>query len=248
MHRARNFMLTVLYIAKIAAAGGAGNMCRSGPRHSQSVRRGGFTFIELCFGLVITSLVMGAVAAFTLSVSRAWRYSDQVQAAAVHARQTTVRLGRLVQDARLIGAVEAGGLTGTPSAPAAVLIWVRDTNNDGAIQGAECAMIEHDPIGKALQVYPAGQGDAVVALPWAVFTSPAVLANFKIGRTATPITRGVENARFTTHGVGSTTQAPSLEYVLKLTSRKSSPGATDVDQMSLEYGTCSVRAPARQPS
>src|SRR5829696_9211342 len=74
----------------------------------------GFTVMELCFGLVITALVMAAVASFVMAVSQSWRHSDQVETSAMRAWQATMRLGRAVQDARLIGAYNAGSLDSAP--------------------------------------------------------------------------------------------------------------------------------------
>jgi hypothetical protein len=208
-----------------------------------------FTVVEMSFGLIVTSLVMAAVAAFLLAVGQSWRYSDQVETTSMHAWQATVRLVRTVQDARLIGAVSPGDIFGPTPNPAAVIVWTTDTNGDGAIQGAECAMVEHDDVQQVLRLYPAGQGDATTVLPWATFTSPAVLNNFKVGRTSRPIAIGVERVRFAPHGTSGTSLSPSLEYTMKIVARATNAGQEDVQGRSvLEYGTCVVRAPARQPA
>jgi hypothetical protein len=209
----------------------------------------GFTVVELCFGLVVTALIMGAVASFLLAASQSWRYSDQVATSSMHAWQATVRLVRTMQDARLIGAVMPGDLNVSTPNPAAVIVWMKDTNQDGAIQGAECAMIEHDDVQQVLRLYPAGQGDATTVLPWATFTSQAVLNNFKVGRQFRPIGRGVERVRFASHGTSGTSQSPSLEYTIKLLTKSTNAGQTEQeDARLLEYGTCVVRAPAKQPA
>jgi hypothetical protein len=215
----------------------------------QRARARGFTVMELCFGLLITALVMAAVASFVMAVSQSWRHSDQVETSAMRAWQATVRLGRAVQDARLIGAYSAGSLTSTPAVPAAVLLWVKDTNGDGQIQGAECAMIEHDDVQQTLRLYSAGQGDATVVIPWSTFTSAAILSNFKVGRSYTSIARGVERVRFAAFGTTGTAQCPSLEYTMKIVARGVNAGQRE-DQATrlVEYGTCAVRAPARQPA
>lgn len=219
--------------------------------HEKISRRAprGFTVVELCFGLVITALVMFAVATFVMAVSQSWRHSDEVETAARHAWQATVRLGRTVQDARLIGAFNHGDLSANTPQPAAVLLWMKDTNSDGKIQGAECAMIEHDDVQKALRLYPAGQGDATVVLPWATFTSPAVLTNFKVGRSHQLLARGVERVRFAAYGTTGTAQHPSLEYAMKIVATGTVPGQRPAEGTELiEYGTCVIRAPARQPA
>jgi hypothetical protein len=208
-----------------------------------------FTVVELSFGLVVTSLVMAAVAAFLLAVAQGWRYSDQVETTSMHAWQASVRLVRTVQAARLIGAVSPGDIFAATPNPAAVIVWTKDTNGDGAIQGAECAMVEHDDVQQVLRLYPAGQGDATTVLPWATFTSPAVLNNFKVGRTWHPIAVGVERVRFAPHGTSGTALSPSLEYTMRIVAKGSNAGEKDVSGRSvLEYGTCVVRAPGKQPA
>jgi Tfp pilus assembly protein PilW len=203
--------------------------------------RRGLTLVELCFGLVITSLVVGAVGAFTLAVAQHWKQSDAETVSTARARQSSLALGRNVQEARLMGAVRPGSLDGSNPEGAAALLWVSDTNKDGSIQGAECAMLEHDPATKSIKLYDAGQGDASTALSWAVFTDQAVLNNFKVGRVSRPLAGGVKGARFAAFNVGDPTQSPSLEYTLQVEKRNS-------DQTALEYGTCSIRAPGKQPS
>ena len=220
-----------------------------------AARSAGFTFVELCFGLVVTALVMGAVAAFTLATASGWQHGDEVEMTAGRTRQAATRLTRAVRDARLIGALQSGAINGNPVTPGAFILWVRDANNDGAIQGAECAMVEHDPVNDELRLYPAGQGDASVVLPWSVFTSPAVLTNFKVGRAAHVIGSGVTAVRFAARGTDSTsTQTPTIEYTMKLIARGTrveagAPSGGGGDERTvLEYGTCAIRAPAKQPA
>ena len=224
---------------------GIGHSSRgAAPRHVR-----GFTVMELCFGMVITALVMAAVATFLMAVSQSWRHSDQVETSTMRAWQATVRLGRAVQDARLIGAYSAGDIDAATPTPAAVLLWAKDTNGDGKIQGAECAMIEHDDVQQTLRLYHAGQGDAAVVIPWSTFTSAAILSNFKVGRAYTPVARGVERVRFAAFGTTGTAHSPMLEYTMKIVARGSNAGQRD-DHGSrvVEYGTCAIRAPAKQPT
>lgn len=213
------------------------------------MRTRAFTLVELCFGLIVTSMVMAAVAAFLLAVAQGWRYSDQVETTSMHAWQATVRLVRAVQGARLIGAVSPGDIFGATPTPAAVIVWTRDTNGDGAIQEAECAMIEHDDVQRVLRLYPAGQGDATTVVPWVTFTGQNILSKFKVGRTWRPIAVGVERACFAPHGTTGTALSPSLEYTMKIIAKGTSAGQEDVEDSSvLEYGTCVVRAPGKQPA
>ena len=76
-----------------------------------------------------------------------------------------------------------------------------------------------------------------------------MLSNFKVGRTWRPIAFGVERVRFAPHGTSGTTLSPSLEYTMKIVARGTNAGQRDVEGSSvLEYGTCVVRAPGKQPA
>jgi hypothetical protein len=76
-----------------------------------------------------------------------------------------------------------------------------------------------------------------------------MIDKFKVGRTWRPIAIGVERVRFAPHGVTGATLSPSLEYTMKIAARAPSAGQKDVEGSSvLEYGTCVVRAPGKQPA
>src|SRR5207248_724374 len=47
-----------------------------------------------------------------------------------------------VKSAKQLGVCRVGGLTGTPTQSAAILMWRADLNGDGAIQFSELALLE----------------------------------------------------------------------------------------------------------
>lgn len=209
----------------------------------------GFTMIELFFGLLITSLVMGAVATFSLAMGKAWQRSEEIESLTLRARQATVRIAQLVRDAKLLVTHRAGSLDGTAAQPAAVIIWTRDTNGDGLIQGAELALIEHNTTLNQLVLYPGGQGDTVQSLTWALISDPTIITDFKKGRTANALARGVYGARFAVTSATSTSLRPTFEFSLKFWHEKTvGGGTTSVGEPYTEYGTCVVRAPKQVPS
>ena len=126
---------------------------------------------------------------------------------------------------------------------AAVLLWIRDDNTDQQVQGAECAMLEHDATAKIIRLYPAGQGDAVQPLPWNIFSSQAVIANFKAGRAWRPFAREIPGVRFGAVSKDSSTLNPTLEFTLKF--RPQDDTDADDSRSLTMYGTCSVRARQR---
>jgi len=216
---------------------------------STRAARGGFTVLELCFGIIVTSLVMLAVASFSLAMGTAWRRSSELESLTLRARQAGARVAREIRDGKLITTFRAGSLDG--SAPAAgVMIWKEDTNGDGKIQGAELELIEHNTGAHQLTIYRAGQGNNTIVLAWAAVSDPAVISNFKIGRTGVPLARGVYGALFNASATTSTTQQPTLEYALKLVYEPptSSVVETSTTGSYTEYGTAAVRAPLPKPS
>ena len=90
---------------------------------------------------------------------------------------------------------------------------------------------------------------ATTVVPWVTFTGQNILSKFKVGRTWRPIAVGVERACFALHGTTGTALSPSLEYTMKIIAKGTSAGQEDVEDSSvLEYGTCVVRAPGKQPA
>ena len=163
-------------------------------RHSAIVvRRRGFTFIELCFALLITSMVLGAIASISLAMGQAWKRSEELESLTLRARQAGVRIADVVRNGKLLCFSRAGSLDGA-SQGAAVLIWKEDTNGDGKIQGSELEMIEHDTAAHQLVIYRAGEGNAVQVLTWAIVSDPGIVEDFKRGRTGVPLVRGVYGA------------------------------------------------------
>jgi Tfp pilus assembly protein PilW len=113
------------------------------------------TLVELVIGMLITALVAAAVAAMLMAVSRGWANSQDIDTQSTITSQAMLRINKIMRDSRQIGAFRAGGLTGSPAHPAAVLIWRSDLNGDNKIQFSELGLIEHEPNGDALNHIPA---------------------------------------------------------------------------------------------
>jgi type II secretory pathway pseudopilin PulG len=211
--------------------------------------RNGFTFVELCLGLVITSLVMSALAAFTLAMSSAWRQAEQTQSATIIANQVSAVLQDQIRQARLLGAWRAGSISGSGES-AAVMLWKEAADGDGIIQDSELSLIEFDPTRHRLMIYPAGQGSGA-NVPYSTFTSTAVIDSFKSGRTARPLARSIWGASFKVSGTGSG-QVPRLQFALRIVpeNRDDNGGITPDAQARplIQYGQATLRAAAAIPS
>jgi len=224
----------------------------SATAHAASVSpnrlRRGFTFVELCLGLVITSLVMSALAAFTLAMSAAWKQAEQTQSATVIANQVSAVLQDQIRQARLLGGWRAGSINGSGE-NAAVMLWKEAADGDGIIQDTELSLIEFDPGGHRLVIYPAGQGLGV-NVPYSTFATTSVIDSFKAGRTARPLARGIWGASFKVSGTGSG-QVPRLQFALRIVPEKRDDnGGVSPDAKArplIQYGVATLRAPAAIP-
>src|SRR2546423_9591081 len=108
-------------------------------------RPAGFTFVELMIGLVVTALVMGALAGLTTAVAQGWKQGDTTQTTTNVTTQTHLRVKRYLRAARLLGYCEVGSLDNPNCAQAAELFWKGDANADNQIQFSELALLEYHP-------------------------------------------------------------------------------------------------------
>jgi hypothetical protein len=160
------------------------------------------TLVELCIGLVVTSMVLGALSAVWFAVAEAWTSSSAAQNVATTGSQATMRLEATLRPARAIYQWSPGSLDGNGVAPARAFIWRGDswkytagvtpdpnaTVSDEAAQLAELALIEHDPAAGRIYVYQAKSPEkltedqrarANIVPAQADLTSPATLDVFR---------------------------------------------------------------------
>jgi prepilin-type N-terminal cleavage/methylation domain-containing protein len=105
----------------------------------------GFTLVELMIGLVVTALVMAALAGLTTAVAQGWKQSETTQSTTNVTTQVHLRVQRSLRAARLLGVCEIGSLDNTACAQAACLFWKGDANADNQIQFSELALLEYHP-------------------------------------------------------------------------------------------------------
>jgi Tfp pilus assembly protein PilW len=214
-----------------------------------SFPRRGFTAIELILGMLITTLIMGAMAAFCMAMSTAWKSAEKTQAVTLLGNQVVMRVQNEIRNAKLIGACTAGSSDGSATG-AALLLWKQDTNGDGYIQGNEVEMIEHDTTNHTLKLYSIGQADGAGTWSYStVFTAATTPANFKLNRQSTPLASGVYGAVFSTNGTSGTTLNPNFRFALKLmVDDAQSAGVGGEQKLMVQYGTATIRAPLPAPS
>jgi len=234
------------------------------PRRAILARgRGGMTLIELSIGLLVTSLVMGALASLWFAVARTWGQNTGSQAAALTAAHASGRMEQILRQAQFLIQYRRGSLKPSqPAQTAQLLFWRRDIWNpksmagqedtdtiaDGAAQLAELALIEHNPTDRRLYLYQALPAQkmtldqrtrAGVVAPWAELTAASTPEAFKkydfIERQV--FCEAVEGAVINIPTWGRAAR-PGVEFTL---------GLARGNDHSLVYGTASLRSPTTRP-
>lgn len=209
--------------------------------------------MELVLGMIVTGLVMTAVAGLLSAVAKGWQHSGDTQASSNHAVQTHARMQKIVKGARQLGAVRAGSLEGNLQA-AGIMIWAGDDNGDDAVQFSELGLLVHEggvgtPLGY-LAFYDVAYPTSWSAAERQAADTPA-LADDEIYDDANIDTfRSLAHVRMTLQasnlvGVVFTLKdgvdviRPSLDYQLKF---------EKADVVEVEHGTVSVRTPTTLPA
>src|SRR5262245_38739861 len=186
-------------------------------RTRRKTRLAGFTFMELCLGILITAMVMGAVASFTLATAQAWKSAEQETNLSAKSNVAVAWLQDTIRGVKLLGPVRAGALDNPSSgAGAAVMLWKADTNSDGLIQGSEVQLIEHDVANNRLVPDSGLPTETTTWSHSSVFTNSSVIDTFKQGRTPRVFAADVYGAYFKATGTTGTNANPSLAFSLKL--------------------------------
>ncbi len=234
----------------------------------QAPTRGGFTLIELTLGLIITSLVLGALTAFCASMARSMSDADGSQTIFLAGTQASKRLEDIVKHARYINLVRPGSTTSSTNPHAGVLLWKNDAGqNSGVMDYEEMAWIEQNPSyplngsvsTPALVLYesiPTSQMTATQQFILMLLNSRSAFNSYRLtgamaGASSFPeifksldfvkpkvIARNVSAAAFNATIPLSSSQAPSLEFKLVFMMN----GFTE-----MKYGSASLRSPGAAP-
>jgi hypothetical protein len=203
---------------------------------------GAFTIVELCIGLMITAMVLSALASFMLATGRAWTDSGTNRQEAIIGWQGAQRLVQTVQQARLVPSVMPGSLTSSTSSPAGVILWKNDNNGDGLIEYSELELICADPASDGtwtLNLYTPSLAAGAIDAVWdySVLTNPASIDLLKPLMTPTPLVRGLTGVHIDMQN--SATQRPLVEFALAL------PGTGGTQ---IVYISAACRAPLPAPN
>jgi type II secretory pathway pseudopilin PulG len=222
----------------------------------------GFTLVELCLGIALTALVLGALASFLLAMSRAWQSTENTNASILAATQISKRVERELSSAKYIGAVSNGSGGGNAS----VFYWADDNFggvSDGAVQFGEMRMIEFDTAGRSIllrrakpigSMTPEQLAEASRVISALETDDPAVAAFFKTRSFVdSPLPLGGRGTSFTTAG----TQGLEIDRVLFSRERNRDENAQNVRfvlgvknraAQAVQSATVALRAPTTRPA
>jgi len=125
-------------------------------RLSSGSNRSGFTLVELSVALIVSSVVLTAVATLAYALSSANDSTDDTSRKQAQVRYTTLRISDLIRHCKLI--CFAG--------PDDFAVWRGDDNDDGQINIGELVHVEKGAGGEHLQLceFPVSGSDPIVDL------------------------------------------------------------------------------------
>jgi hypothetical protein len=223
---------------------------------TRRLARSAFTLMELIMGMIITALVMSAVAGLLAAVSQGWEQSGKAQSSSIHRVQAHARIQRILKGVKQLGAVRMGSISGTANPPAGVMIWKSDNNEDGKVQFSELALLVHEGAPGTPEgylsfydvAYPSSWSQAQCT---AADNAPPVVSQDDVYKDSSIDTfRTMTYARkqlvasnvvgvVFTRTDGAQITRPSLDYVLNFNKD---------NDVHVEYGTTSVRTPSTLPA
>jgi Tfp pilus assembly protein PilW len=202
--------------------------------------RRAFTFVELVIGMLVTSIVLSALAVFTFGVSDNWTQSDSSQSAFLRQTMAVERLRHMLREAQLTETNPTPGSLNNSTTPAACMLWT-DANGDGHIQYSELSMLQYIPATQKLVIWsiPATSSNASQT----TLSIPSEASFLALPNVASaPLADNIQACQiFCTPG-SSPTLLPSIEVILEI------PGSNSSMSSQLLYTTVALRAPNLNPN
>jgi prepilin-type N-terminal cleavage/methylation domain-containing protein len=103
-------------------------------RSNGFVRRGGFTVVEVLVALMVSAIILGAVASLAYALGKVSDDSDGLSRKQAHLRYTTTRLSQLIRYSKLVCYI--------PSEGDSLVLWRADDDDNDEINPTELVYIE----------------------------------------------------------------------------------------------------------
>jgi hypothetical protein len=119
------------------------------------LKKTAFTLVELLVALMVTSIVLGAVAVLAVTASNANTTVDSTRRFEAELRFATVKINDLLRFSKLITSADSRSC----------YIWQLDKDNDGQIDTDETALIEFNSATECLQMVVFTQPPPLINVP-----------------------------------------------------------------------------------
>jgi hypothetical protein len=183
--------------------------------------------------MIVVSMVLGALAAFTLATAQAWQQGINTNSSGngqsiaaipligtlASARlDTEISMPALLPDqtkryaASAVGGYYPGTLTSSTGQQASLLIW-SDLNSDTHIDIGEVELIEYNATDHAIYKY-LPTASSPKADTYTTFSSATWIATFKPTATKQALARNIDGMQINVLNPSSSTQLPLVEYRL----------------------------------
>jgi prepilin-type N-terminal cleavage/methylation domain-containing protein len=215
-------------------------------------RARGFTFIELMIGMVITAMVLAAMAAVMDSVAQGWQAGSVSQSTQMPANQIYNRVQKILSGAKFVILPSEG------SSGSSIIFWANDNLiPDSTVEAGELGMIEYDSSTSSLYLYEAQPNlsgaqltAAQTILDWSSLQelTPAMIQSWTYmqptplggpGTTGNASALQVTGASFYVAGLSDTNQLPIVEFALNFSKN---------GQNITLYNSTTLRGPSTQPN
>src|SRR5258705_4943074 len=98
-------------------------------------RRRALTLIELCIGMLVTTMVLGALSAMWFAVAHVWNTSTASQGVALTGNLAAVRLESTFRAAKYLCQYNVGSVDGKTTPAASIFFWKGDAwTTHGAVR------------------------------------------------------------------------------------------------------------------
>jgi Tfp pilus assembly protein PilW len=227
------------------------------PRHAM-------TLVELSIGLLITTIVIGALSSLWIAVGDTWRKSSSSQTQTLRAGQIVTRLEGTFRQAKYVCQLTPGSVTETSAAPASAFFWRSDYWNaagdvsnpaafstavtDNLVEVAELSLVEYDAASKRLYLYqakdPAAMNSterAAAGTVW-TWTDLSKSSNLTVFKGLSYVQQKVLSEGVSAVAFNMPTARAGGRPIIEFTLTMPQTGGT-----ALIYSVASMRAPAARP-
>lgn len=197
--------------------------------------RAAFTLLELIMGMVVVSLVAGALAAFTAAAGQNWQGAESPQSLPVTQTVISHRIQHIISNARSVGVISSGSLDTSSTQTAGVMLWLMDGMNvggnvqfqDDKLELGELGWLEYDPSSLTIKLYRSiGTLSAIqsirarISVSSAQFNTSTMPQNLKVSGatflTSEMLATNVAAAKFSSRNPSDINGRPSVEFTIVL--------------------------------